>query len=148
MANIERWNPFQELERFREGLLGSGWLSPIRPGESEPWGPAVDVKETDSEMIVHAEIPGIDPNDLEVIIEKEGLSLRGEVRHETEQNREGYHRVERRFGRFHRTIAFPVPVNDEQATAEYRDGILEIRAPKAHDGPAHGRRLTIRRAGH
>lgn len=145
MANIERWNPFQELERVREGLLGpGGWLSPFRFGSGD-WGPAIDVRETETDIIVHAEVPGINPEDLEVIINEDNLTLRGEVRQETSQTNEGYHRMERRYGRFHRTIEFPVAVKEDQAVAEYRDGILEIKVPKSEVGSTTGRRLTIRR---
>lgn len=145
MAQIERWNPFQELERVRESLLSSGWLAPLRFPTAEAWGPAIDVKETPSDIIVYAEVPGINPDDLEVVVEEGGLTVRGEIRQDIKQSEEGYHRVERRYGRFHRAIPFPVPVKPEQAVAQYRDGILEIRAPKADIHQRRGRRLNITR---
>lgn len=147
MAHLDRWNPLQELDRFREGLMGQGWFSRLGLPFGEPWGPAVDVRETPTEIIVHAEIPGIQPEELDVSIEEGALTLRGELRHESDQDQDGYRRIERRYGKFERTVPFPVAVKPEEATAEYRDGILEVKAPKAVVNAPRGRKLTIRRHG-
>lgn len=142
VSNIERWSPFEELDRIRQNLLSSDWFGSMA---TRQWGPAIDVKETANEIVVHAEVPGIDPDDLEVIVEEDGLVLRGEVRREASDSQEGYHRVERRYGRFHRTIPFPVSVKQEEAVADYRDGILEIKIPKA-ESTSGARRLKINRS--
>lgn len=146
MTSIERWNPWREIDRVRE-LLHPGWLSPFPWGDDtrslQPWGPAVDVRETKSEIIVHAELPGVNPDDLDVTVHKEGLTLRGEVRHEAHQEEEGYRRLERRYGRFHRAIPFPVEVKPGEAKALYRDGVLEVRAPKAQPERGESVRLKI-----
>lgn len=148
MPNIERWSPFRELDRVRE-LFGHGWLTPFPWDDDarplQPWGPAVDIRETKSEIIVHAEVPGVNPDDLDITVRKDGLTLRGEVRQETRQDEEGYRRLERRYGHFHRSIPFPVAVKPDEATAEYRDGVLEVRAPKAQPEPKESVRLKINR---
>jgi len=148
MSNIERWSPFRELDRMRE-LFAPGWFASF-PWDDEarphlPWGPAVDVRETKSEIIVHAEVPGVNPDDLEVTVRKDGLTLRGEVRHEERRDEGGYRRLERRYGHFHRTIPFPVAVKPDEARAEYRDGVLEVRAPKAQPEPTESVRLKVER---
>src|SRR5690606_24439456 len=110
------------------------------------WGPSVDVEETDDQIIVRAEISGANPGDLDVQITEDSSSPQGEVRQETGTNARGCRRIERRYGAFQRTIPFPVPVEHERATATYRNGILEVRAPKAAAGRGRARKLPIQAA--
>ncbi|HET7559754.1 MAG TPA: Hsp20/alpha crystallin family protein, partial [Limnochordia bacterium] len=87
------------------------------------------------------EVPGVEPGELDIDVSPEGVTLKGEVRREFKHEDRGVHRVERRYGSFQRSIAFPVPVRDDEAKAAYRNGILEIRAPKAQ--PRSSRKLRI-----
>lgn len=146
MANISKWNPYDELQRMREDL--ARFFAPFGSALSEGmalgnWSPLVDVRETPGEFVVSAEVPGVDPGDLEVTISEDSLTLRGHVGEKHEQNQSGFQRVERRYGAFERRIPFPSSVLHEQGFAECRNGVLEIRVPKAD--PAKGRvtRLQI-----
>ncbi|HLT59472.1 MAG TPA: Hsp20/alpha crystallin family protein [Limnochordales bacterium] len=151
VVDVLRWDPYDELRRVgdwfqRYALAGTApWLDPWRP-RAGLWGPSVDVEETDDQIIVRAEIPGANPGDLDVQITEDSLSLQGEVRQETGTNARGFRRIERRYGAFQRTIPFPVPVEHERATATYRNGILEVRAPKAAAGRGRARKLPIQAA--
>jgi Molecular chaperone (small heat shock protein) len=148
MPDLVKWDPFGELQRVRDDvgrIFGRIFPWDFRSDEffSGLRTPVVDVKETDTHYIVSAEIPGVDPQDLEVTVTEEALTLRGEVRERTEQNETGYRRVERRYGAFHRTIPFPSPVDAKQAMAEYINGVLEVRLPKVDPTKGKGVRLTI-----
>ena len=94
-------------------------------------GPAVDVYETDGDVMVKAELPGVKKEDVHVSIEGETLTLKGEMRQSEEAKDDGYYRREMRFGSFHRTIPLPVPVKLDEISARFEDGILTIRCPKS-----------------
>ncbi len=132
MANLIRWNPYDELQRMREDfhrIFGAG--SPWTGWQGSQWGPSVDVREVDQGFVVEAELPGVDPSNVDITASEDGITLRGEVREQQERGETGYRQIERRYGSFHRTISFPAPVDHERAAAEYKDGILRISIPKA-----------------
>ncbi|HEY8346554.1 MAG TPA: Hsp20/alpha crystallin family protein [Symbiobacteriaceae bacterium] len=138
------WQPMRELERLRhqfdrllaEPLLGIGSHLPV-PFPAE-------VVERDDEVVLRCEVAGIEPENLDVWITDEGVTIRGERKAEQEQHRRGAYRSERYYGTFSRSIAFPVPVESQQATATFRHGVLEIRAPKrTPESGRGGRRLPI-----
>lgn len=125
------WSPFAEFERIRrefDRLMEE--LLPA-PREERPFAPAVDVYETDNELVVKAELPGVKKEDIEVSIKENSLCIRGEKKEEKEEKTETYHRVERTYGRFERVIGLPAGAKVESAKAEFKDGVLEIRIPKA-----------------
>ncbi|HXG71619.1 MAG TPA: Hsp20/alpha crystallin family protein [Gemmatimonadaceae bacterium] len=102
------------------------------PRDEQNWTPAVDVKETESELRLEVELPGIKPEDVEITAENGSLTLRGEkraVRKEGEQNR--YHVIERSYGTFMRTFQLPKGIDEEQIAADFDGGILSLRIPKA-----------------
>lgn len=147
MADIVRWNPYDELTRLRDEFTktlapfwsGSGLFS----GHTGAWGPSVDVKETDTHIEVSAEIPGMNPSDLDITVTDDSVIIKGEIKHEAATNKQGFHRVERHYGSFQRTIPFPVAVKHEQATAHYHQGILAISVPKAETLETKVTRLKI-----
>jgi HSP20 family protein len=100
------------------------------PAATTTWSPAVDIFETEGEIVVKAELPGIDRKDITLHLEKNVLTLRGERRFEKETKEENYHRIERAYGGFSRSFAIPAMVDEEKIRAEYRDGILKIALPK------------------
>ena len=129
---IMLFNPFAELERIRREF--DRLLEEFVPREGERevvFAPAVDVYETDKELVVKAEIPGVKKEDIEVAIRDNALHIRGEKKVEKEEKTETYHRMERVYGKFERVIALPMDVKVEEAKAEFKDGVLEIRIPKA-----------------
>ncbi|MCS6998032.1 MAG: Hsp20/alpha crystallin family protein [Aquificaceae bacterium] len=125
------WSPFGEIERIRrefDKLLEE--LVPREEGEKF-FAPAVDVYETDQELVVKAELPGVKKENVEVSIRDNALCIKGEKKEEKEEKRDTYHRVERVYGKFERVIPLPVEAKVESARAEFKDGVLEIRIPKA-----------------
>jgi HSP20 family protein len=97
------------------------------------WRPVVDVAETESDIIVKAEIPGIDPNDIDISITGDILTLKGEKKEEKENTGKCYHRVESSYGSFKRAINLPVSVDVDKVKAEGKNGLLEITLPKKEE---------------
>jgi HSP20 family protein len=97
------------------------------------WSPLVDVHETKEGYQLQVELPGVKQEDIQVSIEGETLTLKGERKHEAEVKEDEYHRVERSYGRFERSIVLPSVVDPGQVKATYRDGVLEILLPKKEE---------------
>jgi HSP20 family protein len=113
-----------------------GWPSLLRRrrGEGEEMEfiePAVEVSETDEAVVVKAQVPGIQKDQLEVEITADGLTLKGEVKEEKEEKKKNYHRREIHYGAFLRTVPFPVAVESDKATAALKDGVLQVTIPKS-----------------
>ncbi|MEW6524136.1 MAG: Hsp20/alpha crystallin family protein [Bacillota bacterium] len=142
--DLVRWNPFNEFERMRQEM-GRLWGFGELPREGG-WWPSVDVHETEREVVISADLPGIDPDQVEVNIDQHGLVLQGETRSHRNVDEQGYRLRERRYGTFRRVVPFPVEVESDKARAFYTNGVLEIRVPKAQPGQ-RVRRLPIDRGG-
>ena len=132
---ISRWDPFRDLNVLQERMnrlfqdAGRGWHSD-EPAATTTWSPAVDIFETETEIVVKAELPGVDRKDITLNLEKNVLTLKGERKFEKETKEENYHRIERAYGGFSRSFSIPATVDDERIRADYRDGILRIALPK------------------
>ena len=132
---LTRWDPFRDLSIMQERMnrmfedAGRGWRGD-EPSATTTWSPAVDIYETDNEIQVQAELPGVDRKDISLNLEKNVLTLKGERRFEKETKQENYHRIERAYGGFSRSFAIPAIVDDDKIRAEYKDGILRIALPK------------------
>jgi len=138
---IVRWEPFRDLlslqermnrlftESYRTGAEGQGdeWAL----GGS--WAPAVDIHEQEGNIVLKAELPGIDPKDVDIRIENNTLTLRGERKFDDEVKRENYHRVERTYGAFARSFTLPNVVDTEKIKADYKDGVLRVTLPKREE---------------
>jgi HSP20 family protein len=94
------------------------------------WSPAIDVAEDENSVTVRADLPGLKKNDINLSLDKDVLSIRGEKRSENEEKNKNYHRVERFYGSFERHITLPSTVDETQIKAEYKDGVLSILLPK------------------
>lgn len=132
--SLMRWSPWEEVARLREEmnrLLDNSALQGFWRGEG--WQPSLDVYEAGNEVVVKADLPGIDPKDVEVRVFPEAVTLKGETRKEEEVERAGYYHKERRYGAFHRQVRLPSRVIAEDAKASFKNGTLEIRIPKADD---------------
>jgi HSP20 family protein len=132
---LARWNPWQDLfdiEREMSQLMrgfGTSAPSAVRNGN---WAPAVDVFSRHGDLVVRAELPGIDPErDIDISVQDNVLSLRGERRHEERSNGDNFYRVETSYGSFQRHIPLPEGVSADDIQASYKDGILEVVVPKA-----------------
>lgn len=136
--DIVRWEPFRDLlttqDRFNR-LLNATF--PQLFGEegisARGWAPAVDIYETDDNLVLKAELPGVDPKDVEVRVEDNTLYLKGERKHEREVKEENYHRVERSYGSFSRTFRLPSSINAGRVKAEYKEGLLTLTMPKREE---------------
>jgi len=117
----------EELDRFfgppRE-LMGDDL-----PGLGE-WAPSMDVSETKDALVVKAEVPGLDPDDIQISLQDQVLTVKGERRREQEEKDERYHRVERAYGRFARTVWLPVGIDGGKVTATFKNGLLTVTLPK------------------
>jgi len=100
------------------------------PAATTTWSPSVDIFETEGEIIVKAELPGIDRKDILLNLEKNVLTLKGERKFEKETKEENYHRIERAYGGFSRAFSIPATVDEEKIRADYKDGVLKIALPK------------------
>jgi HSP20 family protein len=136
---IVRWEPFRDLlttqDRFNR--LFNDTLSQFFGDEgtlaSASWAPAVDIYETDHDVVMKAELPGIDPKDVEVRVEDGTLYLKGERKFQNEIKKENYHRVERSYGSFTRSFTLPNSVDADKAKAEYKNGVLTLTMPKKEE---------------
>ncbi len=137
---ISRWDPFNDLASLRDQmdrLLGRG--------RDESWMPAIDVYDGKYALIVKAEVPGIDPDDIEVSVDQNMLVLRGERRFEERSEEEGTYRVERRYGRFERSLTLPQNSDIDDISANCENGVLEVRVSKT--AAAEPRRVTVGHGG-
>jgi len=137
---IVRWQPFRDLlatEREFDRLFREAF-SPLfgqREGEfsTRAWAPAVDIFETENSIVLKAELPGVDPKDVEVRVEDNTLYLKGERKFENETKEENYHRIERSYGSFARSFVLPNSMDAEKVAAEYQDGLLTLTLPKREE---------------
>lgn len=104
--------------------------------DDKTWLPDLDISETDKEIIVRAEVPGIEKDDIDITLTDGLLTIQGEKKHEDEEKNEDYHRVERRYGSFARTLRLPSEVGHDQIDANYKDGVLKLVIPKPEKAEA------------
>jgi HSP20 family protein len=124
--SLTHTDPLANLRMFEDAF--SRLLSEPRTGR--PWSPAVDIYETENEVVLKADVPGIELKDIEVHVENQTLTVKGERTFEKEENAKGYHRIERSYGTFVRSFAVPPTVDTEKVAAEYKNGVLAITLPK------------------
>jgi HSP20 family protein len=128
---LVRWEPLRELaalqnemSRFLGSTLGEG------NGQQRAWVPAVDVWETDKEVVYAFDVPGVAEDKISIELEDNALTISGERERTQEVSDERFYRFERRFGSFSRTIGLPQNVTEDQVKADYHDGVLEVRVAK------------------
>jgi HSP20 family protein len=146
MSDLVRWSPYEELARMRDEFNQA--LTPFWSGRPwstymDRWIPSVDVKESATQIVVSAEIPGVNPEDVDVTVSDASVVIRGEVKQETSESDHGYQRQERRYGSFQRTIPLPAEVKHDQTSINYHNGILTLTMPKADPGKSRTTRLKI-----
>ena len=106
-----------------------GWEYPI--AEEGTYWPVLDLSETEENVVVKAELPGLQAEDINISVQGNTLSITGEKKHESQETKDGYYHSERRFGRFRRDLALPSHVDADKVGAEYKDGVLTVTMPKA-----------------
>ncbi|HHU49585.1 MAG: Hsp20/alpha crystallin family protein [Caldicoprobacterales bacterium] len=135
------WNPFRDLDNVNRDF-GSFFDFPNRflGGMSTP---KVDVYQTEKDVVVKAEIPGVSKEDLNLYVDENSVRLSGQTRKENEFKEENAYRAERMYGSFSRVIPMPTEVKSDETQAEYKDGILTVRIPKMQPSKPKGRRIDI-----
>jgi HSP20 family protein len=137
--SIMRWKPGRELIGIREEMnrlfddFFTGFPERRRGLLEGEWLPSVNISETDNSVVVTAELPGVKQEDVDITIVNDVLTLKGEKKEEKEEKKENYHRIERRFGSFQRTINLPTGVQADKAKATCKDGVLTITVPKSEE---------------
>lgn len=118
----------REIDRLFDDAVGG----PANGRERSSWAPAVDVREDQKEILMEVELPGIRPENVEISVDNGVLNIRGEKREERKEGEEGrYHLIERRYGSFARSVVLPSGVDEEQISANFDQGVLTVRIPKA-----------------
>jgi len=132
-----RWDPFRDMVSLQERMnrLFEDVLSKPRGSDegfaSGIWAPPVDIYENEQEVLIKAEVPGMNQTDISVEVKDGTLVIKGERKHEKDVKDGYYHRVERVYGTFQRSFTLPTTVEADKVTARYRDGVLELKLPKA-----------------
>jgi len=132
---VSRWDPFRDLSVLQERMnrlfedAGRGYRGD-EAAATTTWSPAVDIFETENEIMVRAELPGIERKDIVLNLDNNVLTLKGERKFEKETRQENYHRIERSYGAFSRAFSIPAMVDEDKIRADYKDGILTIALPK------------------
>ena len=148
MTTMMRWDPFQDLRSAQDEMAQ---MSPMlahalglhtQQGSATAWAPALDISERKDAYLVAVELPGLKPEDLDITMEDGLLTIQGERQFTSESSEQQFHRVERRYGAFRRSITLPAHVLAEQIEASFEDGVLQILVPKAEE--AKPKRIQVR----
>ncbi len=136
--SLTRWDPYREMLSLREAMdrLFEGSLVPSARGREQRTRPvpiAVDMVETDDALVVKSNLPGLKPEDVDITIRENTLTIKGEFEVDEETEGEDVHIRERRYGAFQRSVALPKYVQPEDAEASFEDGVLKITLPRAEE---------------
>jgi HSP20 family protein len=152
---IVRWEPFRDLAGLQERMnrLFEDSLRPRGTGTGQDddwalggsWAPPVDIYEQEGNIVLKAEIPGIDPKDVELRVENNVLTVKGHRKLEEEIKRDDYHRIERAYGVFTRSFTLPTTVDAEKIKADYKDGLLKVVLPKREEAKPKQISITVNR---
>jgi HSP20 family protein len=135
MANLTRWEPFRELMEMRrdwDRVFDDNFFRPLWSGNGHS-APLVDLYQTADEIHVKAAMPGVKPEDVEIQVNGDVLTIKAEVKQEEDRTDATYHVRERRYQSFARALSLPAPVKADKALAEVTDGILHVTLPKAEE---------------
>src|SRR4030095_9575461 len=154
MTTMMRWDPFQDLRSAQEEMAQMGQMSPMlaralgllgQPQGSATataWAPALDISERKDAYLVTVELPGVEADDLEITMEDGLLTIQGERHFAHDSSEQQFHRVERRYGAFRRSITLPAQIQAEQIEASFDNGMLQILVPKMEEAKA--KRIQVR----
>lgn len=142
---LARSFPFADLPMEFERFLRA--TSPTRrfePATAGAWSPVLDVEETDEAFVLHTEVPGVPPEDIQLSLDEGVLTVRGERRFYNDRTDDGFRRIERSFGAFHRAVRLPGPVDAQHIEATCANGVMTVTVPKAEE--AKPRRIEVKSA--
>ena len=133
MTNLVRWDPFSDLRTTMDRLFDDGITRPWRvvPTAEVEGSFPVEISQTDQDIEVKASLPGLKPEDVDISISNDVLTIKGEHREETEDTKRDFYRREIRYGSFQRAFTLPVSVDADKAEAKFENGVLRLRLPKA-----------------
>lgn len=136
MSNLTRWEPVREMMTLREAmdrLFDDAFTRPINLRDGGWSAPAVDMYQTDDEVVLKVALPGFKADDVQINVTGDVITLRGELKHEEEKKDKSWHIREHRWGSFERSLNLPTDVKADQAVADFENGILTITLPKAEE---------------
>ncbi|MGA2721650.1 MAG: Hsp20/alpha crystallin family protein [Bryobacteraceae bacterium] len=124
--SLSHYDPLANLRLFEDAF--TRMLS--EPQTNRPWAPAVDIYETENELVLKADLPDVDLKDIDVRVENQTLTISGERKFEKQDTTKGYHRIERNYGTFVRSFSLPNTFDTEHVGAEFKNGVLSVTLPK------------------
>jgi HSP20 family protein len=147
MASMTRWDPYGDMVSLRDVMdqLFENALVGFGSGSStgrQGWQVPIDVTENDDSYVVEAALPGINPDDLNITVQENVLTISGEAKQQQDKQEQRYHMRERRWGNFSRSISLPMSVNASEVKAEYTDGVLKLTLPKSEE--AKPKRIQVK----
>lgn len=135
-----RWEPFREMEILRrqmDQLFDDSTLANRQSTASQDvhaaWAPAIEMKDSESNVVLRAEIPGVEAKDLDIQVTRDTVSISGEHRYQKRTEERGHFRSEFRYGKFQRVVSLPAQIQNDQVEANFKDGILTLTLPKVED---------------
>jgi len=142
MTTLVRWEPFRDIAQMQSemGRLFDGLLEG-RGRATQSWVPALDVWETETDVVYAFDLPGLSEDEISIEVADDTLTVTGERRRATEEQGDRFFRFERRYGSFSRAVGLPASVDDSKIVAGYKDGVLEVRVPKPEE--AKPRRIQL-----
>jgi HSP20 family protein len=157
MATMMRWDPFQDLRDAQDEMAQMTQMAQMSPrlahalglhgqpqdsGRATAWAPALDISERKDAYLVTVELPGVEPDDLQITLEDGLVTIQGERHFAHDSSEQQFHRIERRYGAFRRSITLPAQVQAEQIEASFENGVLQIVVPKMEE--ATPKRIQVR----
>ena len=135
-GSLSRWDPFRDFSKAQEQVnrfLEDAFLRRASDSSLTAWAPEVDIHETENDLVLEADLPGMDEKDLDIRVENNMLTIRGERKFEKKVSEENYLRVERAYGSFSRSFSLPHSIDAGAIKADYRNGVLTIHVPKREE---------------
>jgi len=151
MSTIARLEPFRGLSTLQDQfnrLFNESFRNHPEESALTTWAPAVDIYETPNELVVKADLPDVNEKDIDVRVENNLLTIRGERKFEKSVSEENFLRVERTYGSFSRSFSLPNTVNAESIGAEYKNGVLTVTLPKREESKPRQVKVTVNAANH
>jgi len=144
---IVRWDPFRDLVQMRDEI--GRWFGDEKQREKDErssaiWAPNVDIQETENDIVLKADLPGMKEEDIEVSVDEGQLIIKGDRKIEKEEKEKDYVRIERSYGSFYRSFNIGVPIKEDAVKASYKDGVLNVSIPKAE--VKKPKKITVKKA--
>lgn len=140
MNTLSRWNPVRELDELQDRVLRALHIAPVGRDQADgqtlavaEWLPAVDITEDEKEYLIKVDLPEVNKEDVKVTLDNGMVMIRGERKFEKDEKNKKYHRIERSYGTFMRSFTLPADADSGQISAEFRDGLLQVRLAKCED---------------